>query len=111
MGNPAVNAALIPFAKKNAYNAASPLDDAKGTFASDIVASLNAFGTDPAHQAILAGVAITNGDYIRAGPDDPEFRGRRRGQPRGRLPQRPPAEGRHDRHHPHGDQQRHDARR
>jgi len=66
MGNPAVNVALIPFNKKSAYNAASPLLDAKGTFASDIVATLNLFGTDPAHQAILAGVAITNGDYIRA---------------------------------------------
>jgi hypothetical protein len=65
MGNPAVNVALIPFAKKSAYNAASPLDDAKGKFASDIVATLNTFGTDTAHQQALAGVAITNGDYIR----------------------------------------------
>jgi len=65
MGNPAVNVALIPFAKKSAYNAASPLDDAKGKFAADIVATLGAFGTDQAHQQALAGVAITNGDYVR----------------------------------------------
>jgi len=65
MGNPAVNVALIPFNKKSAYNAASPLADAKGVFAADIVGTLTALGTDPAHQQILAGVAITNGDYIR----------------------------------------------
>jgi hypothetical protein len=65
MGNPAVNVALIPFAKKSAYNTSSPIDDSKGKFASDIVATLNGLGTDQAHQQTLAGIAITNGDYIR----------------------------------------------
>lgn len=35
MGNPAVNVALIPFARKNEYNAATPLDDAKLRFVGD----------------------------------------------------------------------------
>lgn len=64
MGNAAVNVALIPFARKSEYNLASPMDDAKGKFANDIVASLKPFGTDQAHIDALAAVAITNGDYI-----------------------------------------------
>jgi hypothetical protein len=65
MGNPAVNTALIPFAKKSLYNASTPIDDSKGKFAADIVASLKALGTDQAHIDILAGVAVTKGDYLR----------------------------------------------
>ncbi len=64
MGNPAVNVALIPFGLKDAYNAASPVDDAKGKFASDIIATLKVFGTDQAHIDALAGVAVTTGDYL-----------------------------------------------
>jgi hypothetical protein len=64
MGNPAVNVALIPFARKSEYNAASPVDDAKGKFATDIIATLKTFGTDQAHINALAGVAVTNGDYL-----------------------------------------------
>jgi len=65
MGNPAVNVALIPFAEKNAYNAGTPVDDAKGKFASFIVATLTLFGTDTAHIDTLATVAIKTGDYLR----------------------------------------------
>ena len=65
MGNPAVNVALIPFPRKNEYNAATPVDDAKGKFAADIENTLKKFGTDAAHIGILAGVAVTNGDYLR----------------------------------------------
>ena len=64
MGNPAVNVALIPFARKSEYNAATPVDDSKGKFAASITATLTLFGTDAAHIAILAGVAITHGDYL-----------------------------------------------
>jgi len=64
MGNPAVNVALIPFARKSEYNAATPIDDSKGKFAADITSTLKLFGTDDAHIAILAGVAITHGDYL-----------------------------------------------
>lgn len=64
-GVPAVNVALVPFAKKSLYNTSTPMDDAKGKFAADIVATLKSLGTDDAHIAILAGVAVTNGDYLR----------------------------------------------
>lgn len=64
-GVPAVNVALVPFTMKNAYNAASPVDDAKGKFASGIIATLKVFGTDQAHINALAAVAVTNGDYLR----------------------------------------------
>jgi hypothetical protein len=64
MGNPAVNVALIPFNLKDAYNAASPVDDAKGKFAPDIIATLKLFGTDQTHIDALAGVAVTTGDYL-----------------------------------------------
>jgi hypothetical protein len=62
---PAVNVALIPFALKNEYNASTPEDDAKGRFASSILSTLQSLGTDPAHIAILANIAVTKGDYLR----------------------------------------------
>ena len=65
MGNPAVNVALIPFIRKDEYNASQPTDDAAGRFASDIVSTLKLFGTDSTHIGILASVAVTNGDYLR----------------------------------------------
>ena len=62
-GNPAVNVALIPFARKNEYNSSTTVDDAKGKFANDIVGILKGLGTDDAHIAALAGVAVTKGDF------------------------------------------------
>jgi hypothetical protein len=64
MGNPAVNVALIPFNRKNEYNASSPQDDAAGKFANDIVATLTALGTNATNIATLAAVAVTNGDFV-----------------------------------------------
>ncbi len=64
-GNPAVNVALIPYARKNEYNLASTLDDAAGRFAADIVATLTRFGTNSANINVLAGVAVAKGDYLR----------------------------------------------
>jgi len=64
-GVPAVNTALIPFPRKNEYNAATPVDDANGVFAGDIVATLTALGTNQANIGVLAGVAVTTGDYLR----------------------------------------------
>ncbi|MEY2559279.1 MAG: hypothetical protein QOE34_2704 [Verrucomicrobiota bacterium] len=65
MGVPAVNVALIPFARKDEYNLGTPEEDANGRFAGDIVATLKALGTDDTNIGILAGVAVTNGDYLR----------------------------------------------
>ena len=65
MGNPAVNVALIPFARKDEYNAASPLDDANGKFAADIVKTLTALGTNADNINTLAQIAVVRGDYLR----------------------------------------------
>lgn len=65
MATPAVATALIPFARKDEYNFASTEDDAAGTFANDIVATLTALGTNEANIGILASVAVTNGDFLR----------------------------------------------
>lgn len=65
MATPAVNTALIPFARKNEYNSATPVDDAAGRFAGDIVATLRALGTNDTNIGILASVAVTHGDYLR----------------------------------------------
>jgi hypothetical protein len=62
---PAVNVALIPYARKNEFNASTTIDDAKGKFADSIVATLKALGTSDANIAVLAGVAVTNGDFVR----------------------------------------------
>jgi hypothetical protein len=64
MANPAVNTALIPFPDKNEYNASTPVDDAKGKFAKDIVGTLTALGTSSANIGILANVAVVHGDYL-----------------------------------------------
>jgi hypothetical protein len=65
VGNPAVNVALVPFNRKDEYNVSTTEDDAKGKFANDIVATLNAFGTSQANIDLLAGIAVTKGDYVR----------------------------------------------
>jgi hypothetical protein len=65
MGVPGVNTALVPFARKNEYNVANGLDDSLGRFAGDIVGVLRALGTDQTSIGILAGVAVTRGDYLR----------------------------------------------
>src|SRR6185312_9980558 len=49
MGVPAVNTALVPFARKDEYNRATTEQDAAGKFANDIVATLHALGTDDTH--------------------------------------------------------------
>src|SRR6185295_16333747 len=91
MATPAVNTALIPFVRKNAYNAATPVDDAAGKFAGDIVGTLKALGTNSQYIGILASVAVANGDYLRldlskanAGPGGGNNAGA--GFPNGRRP-------------------------
>ena len=68
---PAVNTALIPFPRKNEFNASTPLQDSQGLFAGDIVATLTALGTNPANIGILASVAVTSGDFMRLNLDTP----------------------------------------
>ncbi|MFN7944297.1 MAG: DUF4331 family protein [Blastocatellia bacterium] len=64
-GNPAVNALLIPYARKNEYNTASGADDAAGRFANDLVAALQRFGTNNTNINALASVVVAKGDYLR----------------------------------------------
>ena len=65
MGVPLINKALIPFARKDEYNAAKPSDDASGKFLADITATLKALGTNDANVDVLTGIAVTNGDLLR----------------------------------------------
>ncbi len=64
-GNPAVNVALIPFPRKDEHNRSSTQADANGRFAGSIVATLTALGTNDANIALLASLAVTNGDFLR----------------------------------------------
>ena len=57
MGNPAINTALIPSARKDFYNIGEPANDATG-FGADIVASLQSLGTNQENIDILASVAL-----------------------------------------------------
>jgi len=65
LGVPLVNMALIPFARKDEYNASKPPDDASGRFLDDITATLRALGTNDANIDVLTGIAVTNGDLLR----------------------------------------------
>ena len=56
---------MVPFARKDAYNAATTRDDAAGSFASDIAATLTALGTDNTSIGILKSIAVTKGDMLR----------------------------------------------
>ena len=64
MGNPAVNVALVPFNRKDEYNAANTQDDANGQFAAAIVATLQALGTNSSNINTLAQVAVVHGDML-----------------------------------------------
>jgi hypothetical protein len=69
MATPAVNVALVPFARKNEYNGAVNVDGSKNVFASDIVATLTALGANADSINTLAGIVVTNGDYVRLDPN------------------------------------------
>jgi hypothetical protein len=64
VGNPAVNVALVPFNRKDGYNASTTQDDAAGKFAGSIVATLQALGTNQAGINALAEVAVVHGDFL-----------------------------------------------
>ena len=70
-GLPAVNVALVPFNRKNEYNAASPKKDANGKFAGDIVKTLQALGTNAGNLGVLADLAVTRGDILRLDTSKP----------------------------------------
>ncbi len=65
IANPAINVALIPASRKNAYNVASEVDDANLEFADEIIATLQSFGTNESNINLLANLAVVRGDIIR----------------------------------------------
>ena len=65
MAIPTINVALIPFDRKNAYNAADMIDDSNLEFADDITTTLRRFGSSEATINTLANAAILRGDYLR----------------------------------------------
>jgi hypothetical protein len=65
MGNPGLNVLVIPFARKNEYNFSTPVQDAKGKFASDIVSTLQGLGANESSINTLASIYVTKGDYLR----------------------------------------------
>ncbi|HET6408047.1 MAG TPA: DUF4331 family protein, partial [Chthoniobacteraceae bacterium] len=74
IATPGVNVALVPFSRKNEYNAATPADDAAGTFVGadespktplGIADTLLAFGTPSDNIGILASVAVAKGDILK----------------------------------------------
>ena len=71
VGNPGINAVILPFVRKEEYNASTPQDDANGRFAASIVGVLTALGTNATNINILAGVVVTNGDLLRLNLNTP----------------------------------------
>ncbi len=63
-GFPFVNNALIPPPLKDKFGTSNPEADAQGVFKSAIVTTLNAIGTDQAHQKMLLDTTVTHGDYL-----------------------------------------------
>jgi len=56
---------LMPPARKDEYNGATPVDDANGRFRADLITSLNNFGTNETNRNMLLNMIQVNGDLIR----------------------------------------------
>jgi len=74
MGVPSINAMLIPFNRKNEYNAADTTDDSAGRFRSDILAALQSLGTDSISVQRFLALAVTRGDILRLDTSIPNDR-------------------------------------
>ncbi len=64
-GLPLVVNGLIPPARKDEYNGATPVDDANGRFRADIIQALNNFGTNETNRNIILNMIQVNGDILR----------------------------------------------
>jgi len=64
-GLPLVNNGLIPAPRKDEYNGAQTVDDARGKFRADIIQSLRNFGTNEANIALLLNMIQVRGDILR----------------------------------------------
>lgn len=65
MGVPLVNPMLIPYSRKDEYNASLTSQDAAGKFRADIVQTLTSFHTNPTYISMFEDLAVTNGDMLR----------------------------------------------
>jgi hypothetical protein len=67
LANPLINTMLTSYVNKDLYNRSTPQRDAVNAdgLATDIVSTLQALQTDSTSIGIIAGIAITNGDYLR----------------------------------------------
>lgn len=65
LGNPAINALFVPFARQDEYNASKPADDAAGKFEDDLVATMKSYGAKDLFVSILKSIAISKGDLLR----------------------------------------------
>jgi len=95
IGVPSINSLLIPFNRKNDYNAADTTDDGAGRFRSDIITTLRSLGTDSISINRFLALAVARGDILRLdtsipngrlGPTNPDEPGTNdgRGFPNGR---------------------------
>lgn len=64
-GTPLINNALIPAPRKDEFNGATTMDDARGRFRLDLIKSMKGLGTDDAHIAMLLKAVADNGDILR----------------------------------------------
>ncbi len=64
-GVPLVNNGLVPAPRKDEYNGARTVDDARGRFRADIIQSLRNFGTNEANIALLLNMIQVRGDILR----------------------------------------------
>lgn len=71
VGGPGINATILPFVRKEEYNASTPVDDSNGRFAASIVGVLTGLNTNATNIGILAGVFVTNGDMLRLNLNTP----------------------------------------
>ncbi len=64
-GNPLVNNGLIPAPRKDEYNGARTVDDARARFRSDLITSLQNFGTNDEFTRRILNMIQVRGDIIR----------------------------------------------
>ncbi len=64
-GVPAVNVAVLPFARKNDYNAGTTQEDAAGKFDADIIANFQSLRMDATSIGIFRQLHVVRGDILR----------------------------------------------
>jgi hypothetical protein len=65
MAVPLVNAMLVPYARKDEYNASLTTQDATGKFRADIAQTLAQLHTNATYISLIEDLAVTHGDMLR----------------------------------------------